>query len=108
MPFDYRSGICREEILILGLIGVIGLTCSSIFPIILYAAMEGAVGRENEVSGLMITAICGGAVASPAMSYAVKLCGGNHLGALGVLFLCAAYLCIVSFVLGVRKAGVVK
>lgn len=98
----------REEILILGLIGVIGLTCSSIFPIILYAAMESAVGRENEVSGLMITAICGGAVAAPAMSYAVKLCGGNHVGALGVLFLCAAYLCIVSFVLGVRKAGVAR
>lgn len=91
------------ETLILCLIGVIGLTCSSIFPIILYEAMAEVRGRENEVSGLMITAICGGAIASPAMSYAVRLCGGNHIGALCVLLLCAAYLCVVAFGLKIRK-----
>ena len=96
------------EILILCLIGVIGLTCSSIFPIILYAAMEEVAGRENEVSGLMITAICGGAVVAPAMSYAVKLCGGNHVAALVVLLLCAVYLGVVAFSLKVRKAAVAK
>ena len=96
--------LAGSEVAILILIGIVGLSCSSIFPVILYAAMEDMPQRSNEVSGLMITAICGGAIVSPAMSYAVKICGGNHIGALAVLLFCASYLCAVAFGLKVRKA----
>ena len=66
-----------DEIAILAIVGVIGLTCSSVFPVLLSLAMKTIPQRANELSGLMITAICGGAVISPLMSYAVKF-GGNE------------------------------
>ncbi len=82
----------QGEVLILVLIGVVGLTCSSLFPVMLSLAMRSAPSRENEVSGLMITAICGGAVISPVMSYAVKFGGGAQVWALAVLALVALFL----------------
>lgn len=79
------------ETAILVLVGVIGLTCSSLFPVILSMAMQSEPLRANEVSGLMITAICGGAVISPVMSYAVKF-GGGEIWALVVLAAVALFL----------------
>ncbi len=98
--------ISVSETAILCLTGIIGLTCSSIFPILLNEAMLRHESRKNEISGLMITAICGGAFVTPAMSYAVRFCSGSHAGALGVLLLCALYLCAVSFTLRVKKARI--
>jgi fucose permease len=80
-----------SETVILALIGVIGLCMSSLFPVILSLAMQAQPARANEVSGLMITAICGGAVVSPVMSYAVKW-GGSELWAVGVLVLVVLFL----------------
>ncbi len=82
----------QGEIVILAFIGVIGLACSSLFPVILSLAMKSAPAHANEVSGLMITAICGGAVISPVMSYAVKFGGGGQVWALAVLALVALFL----------------
>ncbi len=82
----------QGEVLILVLTGVVGLTCSSLFPVMLSLAMRSAPMRENEVSGLMITSICGGAVISPVMSYAVKFLGGAQLWAVAVLALVALFL----------------
>lgn len=79
------------EVAVLVLVGVIGLACSSLFPVILSLAMQDEPSRANEVSGLMITAICGGAVISPAMSYAVKF-GGGEIWALIVLAAVALFL----------------
>lgn len=84
--------LAQGEVLILVLIGVMGLVCSSLFPVILSLAMQSAPSRANEVSGLMITAICGGAVISPVMSYAVKFGGGAQIWALAVLALVALFL----------------
>jgi fucose permease len=83
------------EIAVLTLVGVIGLCMSSLFPVILSLAMQAVPSRANEVSGLMITAICGGAVISPVMSYAVKF-GGSELWAVGVLALVALFLNLSS------------
>jgi fucose permease len=79
------------EIAVLTLVGVIGLCMSSLFPVILSLAMQAVPTRANEVSGLMITAICGGAVISPVMSYAVKF-GGSEVWALIILALVAMFL----------------
>lgn len=82
----------RSETAILILVGVVGLACSSLFPVIMSLAMRSAPARGNEVSGLMITAICGGAIISPVMSYAVKLGGGHQVWAIAALVLTALFL----------------
>lgn len=82
----------QGEVAVLVLVGVVGLACSSLFPVILSLAMQLATARANEVSGLMITAICGGAVVPPLMSYAVKFGGGYQIWAVAVLALVALFL----------------
>ena len=82
----------QGEMAILVLVGMVGLAVSSLFPVIMSLAMGASPGRENEVSGLMITAICGGAGISPVMSYAVKLGGGFQVWALVALAAVALFL----------------
>lgn len=90
--------IVPQQWLILTFIGIIGFACSSMFPIILYAAMKRYPGRSNEVSGLMITAICGGAVVTPLMSFAARLSGSRE-GSLAVLLVMSIYLLFTSVIL---------
>ncbi len=98
----------QGEGLILTLYGIIGLACSGLFPVILATAMQYYPERANEISGLMITAICGGTIITPAMSYAVKICGGSQSGAVAMLLLAAIVLIAVSFSVGPgqRRASV--
>jgi len=44
-----------------------GLGFANIFPLVFSAAMEHMPGRANEISGLMVTAIVGGAILPPLM-----------------------------------------
>ena len=79
--------------------------CSCIFTIIFAAAMQARPDKTNEISGLMITGIVGGAVVPPIMGFAAdKL--GNQNGSLLVIGLCMAYLvfCAVRLLVKARKA----
>ena len=60
---------------ILVLIALIGLTCSSIFSLIFSMAMQARPEKANEISGLMVTGIFGGAVIPPLMGYCTDLIG---------------------------------
>ena len=78
------------------LIGLIGFFCSSIFSIIYSQAMQARPDKANEISGLMITGIFGGAVIPPLMGILADATG-SQVGSLIVIGVCMAYLIWCSF-----------
>lgn len=72
-------------------VALIGLGNSNIFPIIFSRALMYIPARSNEVSGLMIMGIAGGAVFPLLMGMASDSLGGQ-VGAVIVLTVCVAYL----------------
>jgi fucose permease len=72
-------------------IALFGLGNSNIFPLIFSQALLRQPERNNEVSGLMITGIVGGAVFLPAMGMLSDFMG-SQTGALLVLLVGVAYL----------------
>ena len=93
----------QERVVILIFIGLMGYTCSSIFSVIFSMAMRLRPDKANEISGLMITGIVGGAIVPPIMTYATSLWGGNQNGALSVLCVVIAYLIFLSFKIREKK-----
>ena len=84
---------------ILVLIGMVGFFCSSIFSVIYSQAMQARPDKANEISGLMITGVFGGAVIPPFMGILTDTIG-NQAGSLIVIGICVAYLVWCSFWLG--------
>ncbi len=77
-------------------VALIGLGNSNIFPIIFSRAMMYMPARSNEISGLMIMGIAGGAVFPLLMGVASDSLGGQ-IGAVIVLTVCVAYLIFLMF-----------
>jgi FHS family L-fucose permease-like MFS transporter len=48
---------------------LIGIGFANLFPLVYAIAIEALPEKANEVSGLMVTAICGGAIIPPVMGY---------------------------------------
>ena len=93
----------QERILILIFIGLMGYTCSSIFSVIFSMAMRLRPDKANEISGLMVTGIVGGAIVPPIMTYATSLFAGSQNGALSVLCVVIGYLIFLSFKIREQK-----
>ena len=89
---------------ILVLIALIGLTCSSIFSLIFSMAMQARPEKANEISGLMVTGIFGGAVIPPLMGYCTDLIG-TQAGSLIVILGCMCYLLYCSCLLYTSDAA---
>lgn len=79
----------------IALIFVIGLGVANIFPIIYSLTVEKYPLRANEISGLMIMAVCGGAVLPLLMGWISDLTG-NVTAAMMVLVAAISYLLFVS------------
>ena len=80
-----------------------GLAASSIFSIIYSMALQRRSDRANQISGLMITGIAGGAVVSPIIGLANGWVGIN--GGVVVTLLCAAYLIYCAFGISMKKSN---
>ncbi len=85
----------NDKIAILALVGGIGFTCSCIFSIIYSAALSARPNKANEISGLMITGIFGGAVVPPLMGFCADSMG-SQAGSLLVITICIGYLVFCS------------
>jgi FHS family L-fucose permease-like MFS transporter len=72
------------------LVFVIGLTVANIFPLVFSIAVEKFPQRTNEISGLMMMAICGGAVIPLLMGW-VRDMSGPAMG-MSVLIVCMVIL----------------
>jgi MFS transporter, FHS family, L-fucose permease len=82
------------------LVFLIGLGVANIFPLVFSLTVQKYPERSNEISGLMMMAISGGALIPPLMGLVSDSMG--VVPGMGVLLLCAAYLLIVSWII-IRK-----
>lgn len=77
-------------------VGVFAFALSCVFPIIYSMALGRRPEKANEISGLMITGVFGGAITPPLMGLTTEAIG-SQTGSLIVLAICAAYLIFSSF-----------
>jgi len=82
---------------------IIGFAVASIFGVIFGAALQRLPAKANEISGLMIMGVSGGALFPWLMGRASDLFGGQS-GAVYVLLACMAYLLILAFTVKEKKA----
>ena len=94
-----------NEVLIFGLFAVVGFTIANIFPIIYGKAIQSRPEKANEISGLMITGVFGGAVIPFFMGLLSDIVG-SQVGAVIVILISAFYLVYIAFAVH-RKNSVV-
>lgn len=80
---------------ILVLIFILGFAVANVFSIIFSAALQKMPERANEISGLMIMGVAGGAVIPPLMGVVSDSFG--QAGGLSLLFVAMAYLLFTGF-----------
>lgn len=85
----------QSQIVVFLLVAVIGLSAANIFAIIFGIALENHPDKANEVSGLMVMGISGGAIIPPLMGMASEAMGGQN-GSVVVVAVCAVYLLICA------------
>ncbi|MEA3478363.1 MAG: MFS transporter [Bacteroidota bacterium] len=78
-----------------GAIFMVGLASGNLFPLIFAITLEKMPSRANEVSGLMIMAISGGAIVPPLMG--VMSANIGMIASLMVLVVCMVYILGASF-----------
>lgn len=93
--------ICLVAILLIpspaiawGLVFMIGLAVANIWPLVFSIAVEKYPERSNEISGLMMMAICGGAVIPLIIGWVSDL--SNVAIGMSILIICMIYLFSVS------------
>jgi MFS transporter, FHS family, L-fucose permease len=87
--------VVPTEMFAMAVIFVIGLGVANIFPLIFSLTIDKHPLRANEISGLMVMAISGGAVIPPLIGYltdSISLTAGMF-----VLVVCAVYLLALAF-----------
>ena len=89
----------KDSLAIMIALGGIGFFCSSVFSVLFSLALKARPQKANEISGFMITGVCGGAVIPPLMGVATDI-AGNQCGSLVVISMCLCYLIYCSLVAG--------
>lgn len=90
-----------NKISVFVLLAFLGFFVANIFPIIFSFAIQSKPDKANEISGLMITGVFGGAVIPFVMGLASDMIG-SQIGSVLIILLCALYLLFSSFVLKIR------
>jgi fucose permease len=93
--------VCLAAILLIsspviawGLVFLIGLAVANIFPLVFSITVEKYPSRSNEISGLMMMAISGGAVIPLLIGWVSDL--SNVAIGMSILIICMIYLLSVS------------
>lgn len=94
----------QSQIMILVLVSVVAFASSSIFAVIYTLAIKSKPLATNEISGLMITGVAGGAIFPPLMGFATDALGSQQ-GSILILLICGSYLLFCSFKLGSSSAA---
>lgn len=76
-------------------ISAIGFFASSVFSIIYSVAMQICPDKANDISGLMMTAVSGGAVITPVIGFCISRYGVTS--SVLVILVCALYLALCAF-----------
>lgn len=85
-----------NETVALIIIFLTGLGIANIFPLIFSLSVDRYPGRANEISGLMVMAISGGAAIPPLIGWVTDMSMSATSG-IFVLAACAVYLTVISF-----------
>jgi fucose permease len=85
-----------DKVSVFALYGVIGFTIANIFPIIFGMAIQSRPDKANEISGLMITGVFGGAVI-PFFMGLLSDTLGSQVGSVIVILISALYLFFLAF-----------
>ena len=85
-----------DKIAIFAVYGIIGFTIANIFPIIFGMAIQSRPDKANEISGLMITGVFGGAII-PFFMGLMSDALGSQVGAVLVIMVAALYLMFLAF-----------
>lgn len=93
--------LVENDIVNLICIGGVGFFASSVFSIIYSMAFQARPEKANQISGLMITAVAGGGVITPAIGYAIGTVG--IIGGVFVILFCVLYLAYCAF--GIKVAA---
>jgi fucose permease len=90
-------GLLVAPVYILALVAVfvIGLGAGNMFPVIFSLALEKMPDRANEISGLLIMAVSGGAFIPPVMGFVSTAL--SPLASIAVVGICMLYILWVSF-----------
>jgi MFS transporter, FHS family, L-fucose permease len=87
--------VVPTEMTAMAIIFIIGLGVANIFPLIFSLTIEKYPMRTNEISGLMVMAISGGAAIPPLIGFLTDSIGLT--AGMFVLVVCAAYLLVLAF-----------
>lgn len=91
----------QGAVFIFAMVAVIGFALANIFSIIFSMALQKRPERGNEISGLMIMGVAGGAVLPPVMGIASDAIG--QVGGMLVLLVAMGYLMATSLLVKVNK-----
>ncbi len=86
----------NSQFLILSLVCIVAFTSSSIFAVIYSMALKANPKHGNEISGLMITGVSGGAIVPPLMGISADSLGGQS-GSVLIVMVCVIYLLYCSY-----------
>ena len=92
-----------DKFAIFALFAIIGFSIANVFSIIFSAALQSRPGKANEISGLMITGVFGGAVIPFVMGLTSDAMG-SQVGSVIIILLSALYLLFCAFALTPKKA----
>jgi fucose permease len=90
-----------DKIAVFALFAIIGLAIANVFSIIFSMALQSKPDKANEISGLMITGVFGGAVIPFIMGLTSDLLG-SQVGSLLIILLSASYLLFCAFAIKPR------
>ncbi len=85
-----------SELMAQGAIFIVGLGAGNLFPLVFSIAINKMPSRANEISGLLIMAVVGGAIIPPIMGAVSSNIG--VIGSISVLILCFAYILVLPFI----------
>jgi len=92
-----------DKIAIFALFAIIGFAIANVFSIIFSMAIQLRPDKANEISGLMITGVFGGAVIPFIMGLTSDALG-SQVGSVLIILLSATYLLFCAFVVNAKKA----
>lgn len=90
-----------NQFAIFALYGVIGFFIANIFAIVFGMAMQARPDKANEISGLMITGVFGGAIIPFCMGITSDMMG-SQVGSVIIILFSAVYLLVASFAIKVK------
>ena len=91
-----------DKIAVFALLAILGFSIANVFSIIFSMAIQLRPDKANEISGLMITGVFGGAVIPFIMGLTSDLLG-SQVGSVLIILLSAVYLLFCSFAIQVKK-----